>query len=126
MNANSVARHYDSLTPLERFRLVLAAGARGDEAEQDRLVRAGGRIALSMHDHAPYAHAFDELAILVFLELLEEAAGYLDALARSDGAGDIQAGDEQEEEGDEAGNGPGGEPRATADVATLDDDPRAD
>src|SRR5262249_31320146 len=38
------------------------------------------RITLSMHDHAPYAHAFDELALFTFLELLEDAGTYLDAL----------------------------------------------
>ncbi len=42
MNANAVARHYALLTPEERFQLILAAGARGDDAEQDRLIRAGG------------------------------------------------------------------------------------
>ena len=47
-------------------------------------MNAGGRITLSMPDHAPYAHAFDELALLIFIELLEEAAGYLDAFARAD------------------------------------------
>ena len=32
MNANAVAKHYGSLTPEERFSLILAAGARGDES----------------------------------------------------------------------------------------------
>jgi hypothetical protein len=65
VNANAVARHYSNLTAEERFRLILAAGASGDEAERDRLVSAGQRITLSVQDHAPYAHAFDELAFLV-------------------------------------------------------------
>ena len=37
MTINTLARHYDRLGAEERFRLILAAGARGDEAEQDRL-----------------------------------------------------------------------------------------
>jgi hypothetical protein len=54
------------LAPEERFRLILAAGARGDEAERDRLRHSGERITLRMEDHAPWAHAFDELAMIEF------------------------------------------------------------
>ena len=71
-----------SLTPEERFRLILAASGRGDEAERDRLVNAAERITLSMPDHSPFAHAFSELALLVFVEMLEDAARYNDAFAR--------------------------------------------
>jgi hypothetical protein len=87
-DTKALARHYDHLTPQERFRLILAAGSRGDAVERDRLVNSGGHIALSMRDHAPYAHAFDELAFLVFIELLEEAARYLETFAHADDAGD--------------------------------------
>jgi hypothetical protein len=59
--ANPVAKLYDRLTSEERFRLISAAGARGDEAEQNRLIAAGERIHLSGQDHAPYADAFIEL-----------------------------------------------------------------
>ena len=85
MNATALAKNYGSLTPEERFRLILAAGARGDEAEQARLVATGGRIALSLQDHAPHAHAFGELAVQVYLDLLQlperatEAAQHLRA-----------------------------------------------
>jgi hypothetical protein len=78
MKANAVARNYGCLTPEERFRLILAANGRGDEAEQERLVNAGRRITLSMFDHAPFVHAFDEIALLVFVELLAEASSYLE------------------------------------------------
>jgi hypothetical protein len=80
MRANPVAKHYGSLTPRERFRLIVAAGARGDQAERDRLANAAGYIGLSARDFTPYSAAFDELALLVFVELLEGAAGYLEAL----------------------------------------------
>jgi hypothetical protein len=108
MNANALAGNYGRLTPEECFRLILAAGARGDKAEQDRLVNAGGRITFSTPDHTPYARAFDELAKLTFLELLEEAARYDDAWAR---AGDAEAEEgevaEAEDEPDgQAGAGP--------------------
>jgi hypothetical protein len=90
MKADVLARHYRLLTPEERFRLMLAAGARGDKAEQDRLVRAGQRITLSVQDHAPYAHAFEELARMIYLELLEEAAQYFDHFARADAEGGLR------------------------------------
>jgi hypothetical protein len=104
MNANALARQYDRLTPEERFRLILAAGARGDRAERDRLANAGERITLSMSAHAPYAHAFDDCALLIFIELLEEAARYLDAFDRADDAHDLFAdeGAEEEDGGDGA------------------------
>jgi hypothetical protein len=104
MNGNTIARHYDKLTPEARFRLILAAGARGDEAEQQRLARAGERITLSMQDHVPYAHAFNEIAQIIFIELLEEAALYLDAFVRTDGCRDIfDGGDiDVEDDGSEA------------------------
>src|ERR1700683_590954 len=79
MNANSVAKNYASLRPEERFRLIFAASGRGDEAERDRLAN-GDHIALRMPAHAPYGHAFQELSFMVFIELLEAAARYLDAV----------------------------------------------
>jgi hypothetical protein len=98
MNANAIAKHYGRLKPEERFRLILAAGARGDEAEQDRLAAAGQRLTLSMYDHEPFGHAFDEVALSTFLELLEAAADYLDALTWAD----------EEEYLDETGKEPDG------------------
>jgi hypothetical protein len=103
MNANAVARHYGSLTPEERFRLILAASGRGDEVERDRLGKAAQRITLSMPEHAPYAHAFDELALLVFLELLEEAARYRDANDRAEDAFDLFGDEDNQAEGDGEG-----------------------
>jgi len=96
MNANAAAKHYDRLTGEERFRLILAAGARGDAAEQNRLINSGLRITLSASDHAPYAEAFDELALAIFVELLEEAARYLDAFHRADEADFLEQADARE------------------------------
>lgn len=83
MNTKGLARLYDRLTPSERLPLIIAAAERGDDAEADRLANAAGRITLSMSDHSPYAHAFDELATLIFLELLEDAGNYFDAFHRA-------------------------------------------
>jgi hypothetical protein len=73
MNTNGVAKNYAQLTPEERFRLILAASGRGDDAERERLGRAGKRITLSMPDHSPHAHALKELALVFYIELLDEA-----------------------------------------------------
>jgi hypothetical protein len=116
MNTNPVARHYGSLTPEERFRLIVAAAARGDQAERERLTNAGQRITLSMPDHAPHGHAFNELALLVFIELLEEAARYLEALDRADDAEEAFG---EEDEGE--GSPPEDEPDVTADSEPAED-----
>jgi hypothetical protein len=82
VNANVLARHYARLTPAERFRLILAANARGDETEQNRLCHSGRLLTLQVPDYLPLVQAFDELAEIVFLELLEEAARHHDAFDR--------------------------------------------
>jgi hypothetical protein len=82
MNTNGLARHYGLLKPAERFRLILAASGRGDEAGRDRLVTSGQRITLSVPDHAPYAEALEELAPMFFVELVEDAAVYHDSFER--------------------------------------------
>ena len=104
MNTKGLAKLYDRLTPAERLPLIIAAAERGDDAERDRLVNAAGRITLSMSDHSPYARAFDELATLIFLELLEDAGNYFDAFHRALEDRDLFDGDEEGENGD-AGDG---------------------
>ncbi len=37
MSKNGLKRHYDKLTPAERFRLDVLAMARGDKQESERL-----------------------------------------------------------------------------------------
>ena len=98
MKAPPLAKNYDCLTPEERFRLILAASGRGDEAEADRLANAGERRTLSMPDHSPYAHAFNELSLLTFIELLDDALFYQSCWAFRDDARDIFDDDENEGE----------------------------
>jgi hypothetical protein len=81
LNAKSLSKNYHFLTPEERFRLIMAASGRGDEVERNRLVRAGKRITHSIQDHAPYARAFEELAMLTYLDLLDQTARFLDVRA---------------------------------------------
>jgi hypothetical protein len=109
MNRNAIARQYHNLTPEERFKLILAAGARSDAAEQERLLRAGGRVALSLADHEPHARAFDELAVTIYVELLARSADYVELILR---AGDGEHPSDDEDEQDEA--------VATADSAELE------
>jgi hypothetical protein len=101
MKAPPLAKNYKCLTPEERFRLILAASGRGDEAERDRLKNASGRITLSLQDHAPYAQAFGDLALLIFIELLEEAASYQEGFHIADDTRDNLGADEAEEESDD-------------------------
>ena len=84
MNMKNLANHYPQLTPEERFRLIMAANDRGDEAEGNRLMNAGQRIQFSCADHAPYAHAFHELLFSTYIELLEDATTYQECDAQAD------------------------------------------
>jgi len=86
MNTKPLANLYAELTPEERFRLIMAANARGDEGERDRLANAGQRITMSMSAHSPYARAFEELNFAIYIELLDQAAEFLDAYARAENA----------------------------------------
>jgi hypothetical protein len=85
MNPADLSRHYSSLSPEERFKLILAAIARGDDAELQRLHNAGRRITVSQYDHAPYLRAFLDLATMCYFKVIDDAARYLEALH---GAGD--------------------------------------
>jgi hypothetical protein len=76
MNAKPLSNHYSQLTPEERFRLIVAAGDRDDEAELERPANASKRITFSNKDYSPFAHALHALAILILLELLEKATWF--------------------------------------------------
>jgi hypothetical protein len=129
MKLNAVAKRYDKLTAEERFCLILAAGARGDEAERNRLVNAGGCTTLSIPDHAPYAHALDDLAMPTFMGLVEMAASYLEAFHllgdddRSEDAGEEVAGEDGIPEAEEEAGGvpaEGASDNDSAQYRTLD------
>jgi hypothetical protein len=122
MNGNAIARHYARLTPEERFRLILAASGRGDETVRQRLVNAGGRIDLSVSDHAPYGLAFVELANLFYIDLLEAAACYRDAFGYAADAGDIRDDDEAERQENNEKGDDGDEPDAAAATDVPGDD----
>lgn len=86
MKNNPLNKNYAYLRPRERFRLVLAAGARGDENEVDQLVKSSPKLNLSMPEHAPHSHAFDDVAHILFMELVDEAANYHEYWLQADAA----------------------------------------
>ncbi len=90
MNTRPLAKHYDKLTPRERLPLILAAGARGDEVEQNRLSRSAPRVTYSVPDYFGLAHAFCDVGDLHFMELLDLVGLYFRALGLADAAEDEQ------------------------------------
>jgi hypothetical protein len=105
MNTNGLARHYDALTVEERYRLIMAAVGRGDDAEKDRLADAARRTLFSVADYGRFIRAFGELSLLTYIDLLACAADYLECV---DWALDNPPPDraEDEDEGDPAQAGP--------------------
>jgi hypothetical protein len=65
---------YGALTTDERFRLMLAARGRNDEAEEDRLIASARMIPVRMRDLFPHLMAFQTVSMLAFIELLDHAA----------------------------------------------------
>jgi hypothetical protein len=102
MKSIGIAKQYSNLTADERFRLIAASDARGDEHETNRLERAAPRIRPSMPDYAPNMHAFDELALLIFVELLDEAAYYQESLERAEEYRDLFGVDAEGDQIDQA------------------------
>jgi hypothetical protein len=83
MNTTALTRHYDQLQPLERFQLLWAAKARGDEVERDRLLQSAPSITLCAPHHRLVGEALVDLAQFHFLKLMEIAADYLVAYAEA-------------------------------------------
>jgi hypothetical protein len=102
MNTNALVRKYDTLTPEERWKLIFAAGDRGDEAEQSRLADSAQRITLCMTNYAPFALAFREVALHTFAELLADAAGCLEKFQALKSGPDNAEDDAIEDDPDEA------------------------
>ncbi len=76
MNKNSLHRHYDRLTPEERFRLDVLAMARGDMAESERLVVSCPRFSYTMNDRkfAGRWQGATEITLRVYIPLGEQLA----------------------------------------------------
>ena len=76
MNTNALAKLYDRLTPKERLPLLLAASARGDEAERDRLARSAPREGYWVPDYHGLAEGLLLVSLFHLLELLDLASLY--------------------------------------------------
>jgi hypothetical protein len=76
MNTNGLAKLYDRLTPKERLPLILAASARGDEAERDRLSRSAPRVGFWLPDYHGLGEGMLLASLFHLLELLDVAALY--------------------------------------------------
>jgi hypothetical protein len=71
MTLDSLARHYATLTPAERVPLLLAAAARGDTQECQRLTRSTPTITLRLADCWSLAYGLQHLASSYLLRQLE-------------------------------------------------------
>lgn len=76
MNSDQLARYYETLTPWERLPLLVAASARDDKVEEDRLARSAPRLAFRVPDYWGLAEGLDDLAKLYLLEQLDLSVGY--------------------------------------------------
>ena len=81
MNTKALSRNYQTLTPRERLPLIMAAAARGDEVELQRLAQSAPKESYRVPDYFGLAHSFRETLVLHFMELLEAAACFLECLA---------------------------------------------
>ena len=87
MNTDRLAKHYASLTPAERLSLIMAASARGDEQEWDRLGATAPRLGWQLPHHFGLAMAFLEVCATHRMELLNLATLYFHSFGQAGAAG---------------------------------------
>ena len=84
MSRNGVGPHlYKQLTPEERYRLMLAAVARGDEAEQERIMQNAPGIPFQVADTVGHALGTERAITWLRIERLELAVHLLHAIGLS-------------------------------------------
>jgi hypothetical protein len=76
MNTNELAKLYDQLTPRERVPLILAAAARGDEAEHKRLSTSAPKETFEVPNYFGLAKALKEAGYFHLLTLLDLASHF--------------------------------------------------
>jgi len=76
MKVDGLARLYDRLTPRERLPLIVAAAARGDEADRARLLAAAPTHLFRLPDYYGLAEGLRSLALLHVARMLDLAARY--------------------------------------------------
>jgi hypothetical protein len=86
MNTKGLARLYDRLSPRERLPLILAAAARGDEADHARLVQSAPTAVYRVPDYYPLAEGLLRISLWQKARALDLAATFYRALAALDDA----------------------------------------
>jgi hypothetical protein len=76
MNTNGLAKLYEHLSPKERLPLIMAASARGDEAERNRLAYSAPKEEFRRPDYWGVAEGMRLASKFHLLELLDLAAFY--------------------------------------------------
>ncbi len=76
MNTHGLSQLYDQLTPSERLPLIMAAAARDDEAEKQRLSAAAPEVSFRVPNYYPLAKALSEAVDYHLLTLLDLAAQF--------------------------------------------------
>ena len=76
MTTKQLARYYQTLTPWERLPLIVAASARGDVVEEDRLARSVPKHGFRVPDYWGLAEGLDDLAKQYVLKQLDLAVWY--------------------------------------------------
>jgi hypothetical protein len=77
-----LSMHYDQLTARERLPLIMAAAARGDAVEKQRLIASAPRLTLTVPHHFGLAQALNEAASGHLHILLVLAAEFWQAWGR--------------------------------------------
>ena len=83
MNHNGLTKHYDVLTRWERVPLILAATARGDEAETERLANSAPRHGFKVADCYGLIQGLEWLASYYLLNQLDLVVHYQTAMIGS-------------------------------------------
>jgi hypothetical protein len=76
MNTDRLAKYYNCFSPWERLPLIVAASARGDEVERDRLARSAPTVHFRLPNYWGLANGLRQLTMLYALEQLDRAAAY--------------------------------------------------
>jgi hypothetical protein len=76
MNTDALAKLYDRLTPRERLSLIMAANARGDETEENRLARSAPRTTFSVPDFYGLAEGVQNITLFIMIDLLDTAVRF--------------------------------------------------
>jgi hypothetical protein len=76
MNTDRLAKLYDRLTPRERLPLILAASARGDETEKDRLARSAPQRRYQLPDYHGLGDGLIQVSLRHMVERLNLAAQF--------------------------------------------------